>query len=87
MAAPASAVPAAAKGKKLSYKEQRELDELPKRIAELETEQKSISEKLADAELYKSNPDDIVKLNLRFAEIDELLLESLEKWEAIETRK
>jgi ABC transport system ATP-binding/permease protein len=86
--APAAAVAAApaAKQKKLSYKEQRELEELPKLIAQLETEQKSISEQLADPDLYKQPPEQMKKLNERFAEIDELLLESLEKWEVIEAR-
>ncbi|MCI1013648.1 ATP-binding cassette domain-containing protein [Herbaspirillum sp. C7C2] len=84
MAAPVAA-PAAKK--KLSYKEQRELEELPKRIAALEAEQKQISEKLADPDLYKKSADDAVKLNQRFAEIDEELLVSLERWEEIEGRK
>ena len=83
---PASREAVPAKSKKLSYKEQRELDALPALIAELEAEQKAISEKLADAELYRERPDEVRKLNERFAEIDLLLLESLEKWEAIEAR-
>ncbi len=82
----AEPAPVAAKAKKLSYKEQRELDELPKLIAQLEAEQKTISAQLADAGLYKKNPDEVVRLNARFSEIDGLLLESLEKWEAIEDR-
>jgi len=80
-----SATPAA-KAKKLSYKEQRELDELPKLIAQLETEQKTITAQLADADLYKNGPDEANKLNARFAEIDEQLLEALDKWETIEAR-
>lgn len=74
------------KQKKLSYKEQRELETLPLLIAELEAEQKAISEKLADANLYRENPEEVQRLNQRFAEIDNLLLENLEKWEAIEAR-
>jgi ATP-binding cassette subfamily F protein uup len=73
---------APAKQKKLSYKEQKELDELPGLIAKLEAEQKAISAQLADADFYKkSKADDITKLNQRFAEIDDLLLAALEKWE------
>ncbi len=79
-----AAAPAAAKQKKLSYKEQRELDELPKLIAQLETEQKTITERLNDADLYKNGADEAKKLNERFAQIDEQLLEALEKWEQIE---
>ena len=81
----ASAAPAA-KGKKLSYKEQRELEELPKLIAQLEQEQAAITAKLSDADLYKNGPDQANQLNARFAEIDEQLLEALEKWENIEAK-
>ncbi|WP_395827840.1 ATP-binding cassette domain-containing protein [Collimonas sp.] len=77
---------AAAKQKKLSYKEQRELEELPLLIAKLEAEQKEISSQLEDPDLYKKKPEEVKRLNDRFAEIDGLLLESLEKWEVIEAR-
>ena len=80
------AQPAAQKSKKLSYKEQRELETLPALIATLEAEQKTISEQLADPELYRQRPDEVQRLNARFAEIDDLLMESLEKWEAIEAK-
>jgi len=76
----------AAKQKKLSYKEQRELDELPLLIAKLEAEQKAISAQLADPGLYKSKPEEVKRLNERFAELDGLLMEALEKWEVIEAR-
>ncbi|WP_423709151.1 ATP-binding cassette domain-containing protein [Undibacterium sp. WLX3042] len=84
--APTATAPAAAKAKKLSYKEQRELEELPKLIAQLEAEQAAITAKLADADLYKNGPDEANKLNARFAEIDEELLTALDKWESIEAR-
>jgi ATP-binding cassette subfamily F protein uup len=77
---------AAPRQKKLSYKEQRDLEELPILIAQLEAEQKAISERLTDPDLYKQQPDEVQKLNRRFAEIDMLLLENLEKWEVIEAR-
>jgi len=84
--APKEAAAPAAKQKKLSYKEQRELDTLPALIADLEAEQKTISERLADPELYRQQPDEAKRLNQRFAEIDVLLLESLEKWDALEAK-
>jgi ATP-binding cassette subfamily F protein uup len=74
------------KQKKLSYKDQRELDELPLLIAQLEQEQKAVSERLANPDLYKQQPDEAHRLNQRFAEIDQLLLVNLEKWETIEAR-
>ncbi|MBR7779483.1 ATP-binding cassette domain-containing protein [Undibacterium rugosum] len=85
-AASANSAATAAKGKKLSYKEQRELEELPKLIAQLEQEQAAITAKLSDADLYKNGPDQANQLNARFAEIDEQLLEALEKWENIEAK-
>jgi ATP-binding cassette subfamily F protein uup len=77
---------ATSKPKKLSYKEQRELETLPRRIAELEEEQKTLSARLADPELYQKGPGEAQRLNERLAEIDALLMESLERWEAIEAR-
>ncbi len=85
-AAVKSAAAVASKPKKLSYKEQRELEELPARIAQLEQEQVSISARLADPELYKNHAEEAQGLNQRYAEIDQLLLECLEKWEAIEAK-
>jgi ABC transport system ATP-binding/permease protein len=75
-----------AKQKKLSYKEQREIEELPILIAKLEAEQKAISQQLADPDLYKQKAQEVQRLNQRFAEIDEQLMGALEKWEAIEAR-
>jgi ABC transport system ATP-binding/permease protein len=75
-----------AKQKKLSYKEQREMEELPILIAKLEAEQKAISQQLADPDLYKQKAQEVQRLNQRFAEIDEQLMGALEKWEAIEAR-
>ena len=72
--------------KKLSYKEQRALEELPQRIAQLEAEQQTISERLADPELYSQADAKVKQLNDRFAEIDTQLLECLERWELIDAR-
>ena len=88
-ASPTTATQAVAntsKPKKLSFKEQRELEELPKLIADLEREQAEIGTKLADPDLYRQDPTAMQTLNARFTEIDSLLLLSLEKWEAIEAR-
>jgi ATP-binding cassette subfamily F protein uup len=81
--APAVAAP---KAKKLTNKEQRELDEMPRQIAQLEAEQKSITQQLANPALYKDQPDEVRRLNQRFAEIDTEMLDKLEKWETIEAR-
>ena len=71
---------------KLSYKEQRELDGLPERIAALETEQKTISARLADGSLYVSDPAGAAQLATRHDEIETELLEALERWEVLEAK-
>ncbi|MEW6023522.1 MAG: ATP-binding cassette domain-containing protein [Pseudomonadota bacterium] len=88
--APVAEAPAAAnasaKKVKLSYKEQRELEELPKLIASLEDEQALITAQLNAPDFYKTNPADARRINARYSEIDEQLMEALERWEQIEAR-
>ena len=85
VAAAAAPTPAAPK-RKLSYKEQRELDELPVRIAALEDEQKALGELLNGTELYTRSPEKIAETHARFAAIDEELLALLERWEELGSR-
>ncbi|MFT5642845.1 MAG: ATP-binding cassette subfamily F protein uup, partial [Janthinobacterium sp.] len=85
-AEPVAAIAPAAKQKKLSYKEQRELDELPKLIAALEDEQAVIAGQLAAPDFYKKSPAEGKRLNARVAEIESQLLTALETWEVIEAR-
>ena len=85
VAAPGASAPQAKKVK-LSYKEQRELDELPQLIASLEDEQSAITAQLNSPDFYKQNPADARRINARHAEIEELLLDALERWERIEAR-
>ncbi len=84
VAAPAPAPAAAApKARKLSYKEQRELDELPRRIEALEAEQKAIDAALTDGSLYSTDAAKAASLAQRHAVIDEELLQALERWELL----
>jgi len=55
-------------------------------IAALEVEQATISERLADSTIYAKEPTEAQKLSERFAEIDQLLMDSLERWEIIEAK-
>ena len=82
----AAPAPTRAGRAKLSYKEQRELDALPERIAALELEQKSLGARLADPRTYSEAGADLKALNERFATIEAELLECLERWEALEAR-
>lgn len=78
-----AAAPIAQPKRKLSYKDQRELDQLPARIAALETEQKAIQAELADGSLYNSDYERAVSLQQRDAVIEEELLEALMRWEEL----
>jgi ATP-binding cassette subfamily F protein uup len=80
------AEPPQAKGEKLSWKEQRELEELPGKIAGLEAEQAELSKRLEDASLYQSDPSAAQKASDRLAAIDEELMAMLERWEGLEAR-
>ena len=84
-AAADSAAPAAPRGgkRKLSYKEQRELDALPALIESLETEQAAIQAELADGTLYSSNLERALALQARDTEIEEALMTALERWEIL----
>ena len=86
--APASivAAPAAPKPRKLSYKEQRELDELPGRIEALEAEQAKLAALLADADAYTRDPKGLAAAQVRIAKIDDELLGALERWELLGQR-
>jgi len=69
--------------KKLSYKEQRELDALPARIEALETEQANIQQALADGSLYSTDAARAAQLLQRNQVIEEELMQSLERWTAL----
>ncbi|MBW4047166.1 MAG: ATP-binding cassette domain-containing protein [Proteobacteria bacterium] len=83
-ASPAAAARPPQARRKLSYKEQRELQELPDRIAALEAEQKVLGERLADPALYKTAPQAVLEMQERFAQLEQALLEALERWESLE---
>jgi len=71
---------------KLSYKEQRELDHLPDQIASLESEQQALRAELADGSIYQRNPQRAAQLHTRDVEIEDLLMQALERWESLSTR-
>ncbi len=80
----AKAEAAVPKKAKLSYKDQRALEQLPAEMEALEKEQAEINEQLADGSMFVSDADKAMKLSNRLSEIDELLLEKLEQWETLE---
>ncbi len=77
--------PAEARSAKLTYKEQRELEALPTRIEQLETEQKGLHARLNDPQLY-SQAGEVVRINTRLSELEVEIEAALLRWEALESR-
>ena len=69
---------------KLSLATTRALEQLPAEIEALEKEQTEINAQLADGALFVTDSDKALKLSNRLSEIDELLLEKLERWEELD---
>ena len=76
---------------KLSFKEQKELDGIPAQIEQLEAEQVTINEQLADSSLYQSDDKasnvQVKKLQARLATIETLLESLLARWEELDAIK
>ena len=70
--------------RKLSYREQRELDDLPGRIEALETEQAELQAALADGSLYQSDLERAIALQARDGAIEEELTLALARWTELE---
>jgi ATP-binding cassette subfamily F protein uup len=71
--------------RKLTFKEERELEALPERIGELEGEQGKLHLTLADPEFYRSAGAEVATLNARLAVIEKELAEAYCRWEELET--
>ena len=69
---------------KLSYKEQRELDALPGEIAALEREQRALTECMAAPAYHEVGAAQIAVDGKRIAAIEALLMQKLERWDALE---
>ena len=83
--AAASAKPVeTAKAKKLSYKDQRELDTLPARIEALEIELEDLQGALGDPELYRTSPEKVTELGARMQQVEQELAQAYQRWEALE---
>ena len=72
---------------KLSYKESRELAELPARVHALEQEQRQITVRLGDPATYLGQPERVREMQERFAELEEQLMQALSRWEALEAKR
>lgn len=70
--------------KKLSYKLQRELEQLPQRIEALEAEQQQLQTRASDADFYALPHTETAPVLQRLAELEDELLASLERWDELE---
>jgi ATP-binding cassette subfamily F protein uup len=82
-----SDVERANKQTKLSFKELKELEEIPTKIEQLETEQADINQQLADVEIYKTQPEKVKTMQARLLEIENQLESYLARWEALDARQ
>ena len=80
------AAPAARTSKKLSYKEQRELADLPARIEALEEEQRTLTARMSSAEFYKEDPDAITAALKRAEALDGELTAMYGRWAELDAR-
>ena len=71
---------------KLSFKETRELEELPGHIEALEREQADIAAHFADGSIFRSDPKRARQLQARSEEIKAEVSAALERWEVLEEK-
>jgi ATP-binding cassette subfamily F protein uup len=81
---PASARPTANRPRKLSHKEQRELDALPDAIASLEAEQEQLHRTMADPAFFRQDKSAIAQGKDRLSTIETDLAKAYQRWEALE---
>jgi len=70
--------------KKLSYKDQRELDNLPLEIESLETQIAEISELISQPDFYKGDRTETAKTETSLSELQQQLSHCYERWESLE---
>lgn len=69
---------------KLSYKDQRELEQLPQRIEELEDALAQVHARLSDPSLYQGPPSELSETQTRLGELEAELAICYARWEALE---
>ena len=73
--------------RKLSYKEERDLEILPGKIEKLELEQAELYELLADIAFYKRDPQEVAKTEAKSEALEKEILAAYERWELLEAMK
>ena len=83
---PAQAEKPKSNAQKLSFKESKELAELPANISQLETKMAEINQQLANGALYKTDPKLAAKLAADLSDLEEKTLEAMTRLEALENK-
>jgi ABC transport system ATP-binding/permease protein len=78
---------AASAGKKLSYREQREMEILPDRIEALESEQQQLNAAIAHPDFYREPAETIRQRLARLDELHEELLNAYSLWDELDSRR
>jgi ATP-binding cassette subfamily F protein uup len=78
---------ASAAKKKLSFKEKREMEELPRRIERMEAEQEGLHARIASPEFYKEPPDAIARALARIDELKGSLHDAYARWDELDSRR
>ncbi|MDN3518682.1 ATP-binding cassette domain-containing protein [Aquisalimonas lutea] len=73
-----------APARKLSYKEKRELEQLPGRIEALEAEQAELSERMADPAFHRQEADAVARATQRLQEVEQELEQAYQRWAELE---
>ena len=71
--------------KKRSYKDQRELDQLPQKIEELDQALEELHKEMSNPDFFKNTKEVIEEKNRKLLEIEEALRLTYERWEQLET--
>jgi ATP-binding cassette subfamily F protein uup len=74
-----------ARPKKLSYKEQQELEQLPQKIESLDRELAQLQQKMADPAIYRQEGAEIAVLKSRLVELEEELEQCYTRWEVLDS--
>ncbi len=73
--------------KKLSYKDQRELDSLPEDIAEMEAKIEALQTQMAQPDFYQQGQEQIAKATDKMSSLEKELEVKFERWEALEAMR
>ena len=74
----------AAPRKKRSYKDQRELEQLPARIEQLETDLDAVQTRMSDPDFYKGDAAQISAAQTQQSELEQQLAEAFARWDELD---